>query len=451
MSVASRPEGAKIYQGDPDADSSGGLTREQRLELVARVHSKLLEEVEPKKLTALSREEMMDEVRAALGRAAAEGVPPLSGRARIRVLREVFDEVHGYGPIQPLIEDPSLTEIMVNGPDQVWAERDGKLFLTDLRFRNDAHVLRIIDRIVTPLGRRVDESSPMVDARLPDGSRVNAIIPPLSLVGPCINIRKFSRVPYTADDLIAFGTMPPAMMAFLKACVVGRLNIIISGGTGSGKTTSLNVLSSFVPASERVVTIEDAAELQLQQEHVVTLESRPANLEGKGEVNIRMLVRNALRMRPDRIIVGEVRGGEALDMLQAMNTGHDGSLSTAHTNSPRDTLARLETMVLMAGMDLPSRAVREQIASAMNLIVHQHRFSDGSRKVTHISEMQGMEGDVIVLQDLFLYRQSGVDQSTGSVIGEHTATGLRPRLLPLLESRGIHLAPDMFAPQGGKK
>jgi pilus assembly protein CpaF len=451
MSVVTRQDQTKMYQsGDGDIEGLGGITRQERLDIVARVHTKLLEEVEPSKLSALTREQMMDEIRTALDKVAQEGVPALSGRARIRVLREVYDEVNGYGPIQPLVEDPSLTEIMVNGPDQVFMERDGKLFLTDIRFRDDGHVLRIIDRIVTPLGRRIDESSPMVDARLPDGSRVNAIIPPLSLVGPTINIRKFSRVPYTADDLIAFGTMTPTIAALLKACVVGRLNVVISGGTGSGKTTTLNVLSSFIPNVERIVTIEDAAELQLQQEHVVPLESRPANLEGRGEVTIRMLVRNALRMRPDRIIVGEVRGGEALDMLQAMNTGHDGSLSTAHTNSPRDTLARLETMVLMAGMDLPSRAVREQIASAMNLIIHQHRFSDGSRKITHISEIQGMEGDVIVLQDLYLFKQTGVD-AEGKVIGEHTATGLRPKFLPLLESKGIHLSPDIFAPQGGKR
>jgi pilus assembly protein CpaF len=451
MSVDTARDNVNAYRvGEADTEASAGLTRQERLDLVARIHAKLLEEVEPRKLAALSREKMMDEIREALDRAGAEGLPPLSGRARIRILREDHDEVRGYGPLQPLIEDPTLTEIMVNGPEQVYAERDGKIFLTDIRFRDDAHVLRIIDRIVTPLGRRVDEASPMVDARLPDGSRVNAIIPPLSLVGPCINIRKFSRVPYTAEDLIAFGTMTPGMTAFLKACVTGHLNLIISGGTGSGKTTTLNVLSSFIPNSERIVTIEDAAELQLQQEHVVTLESRPPNLEREGEVTIRMLVRNSLRMRPDRIIVGEVRGGEALDMLQAMNTGHDGSLTTAHTNSPRDTLARLETMVLMAGMDLPARAVREQMASAMNLIVHQHRFSDGSCKVTHVSEIQGMEGDVIVLQDIFLYRQRGVD-SAGKVIGEHVATGLRPKFLSLLDSRGIHLAADMFDPQGGKK
>jgi pilus assembly protein CpaF len=426
-----------------------GLAPDQRLELVARVHASLLEEVELRKLVALPRAQMMDAIRAALARVSDTGTPALTSRTRMQVVREVYDEVTGYGPIQPLVEDPALTEIMVNGPRQVYVERDGKLFLTDLRFRDEAHVLRVIDRIVAPIGRRIDEASPMVDARLPDGSRVNAIIPPLSLVGPCINIRKFSRVPFTADDLVSFGTMTPVMKALLQACVVGRLNVIISGGTGSGKTTTLNVLSSFIPNSERIVTIEDAAELQLQQEHVVTLESRPPNLESEGEITIRMLVRNALRMRPDRIIVGEVRGGEALDMLQAMNTGHDGSLSTAHTNSPRDTLARLETMVLMAGMDLPSRAVREQIASAMNLIVHQHRFSDGTRKITHISEIQGMEGDVIVLQDIFLYRQYGVD-AEGRTVGEHLATGLRPKFLGLLESKGIHLSPEIFAPRRDK-
>jgi len=451
MDTLVKQDGTNMYQnGEQSTEAMGGLTREERLDLVARLHAKLLEDVDPKKLTALPRERMMDEIRLALDNVAADGIPALSSRARIRVLREVYDEVSGYGPIQPLVEDLTLTEIMVNGPNQVYAERDGKLFLTDIQFRDDAHVLRIIDRIVTSIGRRVDEASPMVDARLPDGSRVNAIIPPLSLVGPCINIRKFSHVPFTADDLIRFGTMTPAMMSFLKACVVGRLNVIISGGTGSGKTTTLNVVSSFAPESERIVTVEDAAELQLRQEHVVTLESRPPNLEGEGEITIRMLVRNALRMRPDRIIVGEARGGEALDMLQAMNTGHDGSLSTAHTNSPRDTLARLETMVLMAGMELPSRAIREQIASAMNLIIHQHRFSDGSRKVTHVAEIQGMEGDVIVLQDIFLYRQRGVD-GNGNVVGEHYATGLRPKFLPLLESKGIHLSPDMFAPPGGEK
>jgi len=414
------------------------------------VHTKLLSEMEPQKLAGLPRERMLEFIRTALEKVGLEGVPPLTGRAQNRIIQEVYDEVNGYGPIQPLVEDPTFTEIMVNGPDQVYVERDGKLFLTDIKFRDDAHVLRIIDRIVTPIGRRIDEASPMVDARLDDGSRVNAIIPPLSLVGPCLNVRKFSLVPYTADDLIRFGTLTQPMVDFIKACVIGRLNFIVSGGTGSGKTTTLNVLSSFIPESERIVTIEDAAELRLQQDHIVRLESRPPNLEGQGEITIRMLMRNSLRMRPDRIVIGEVRGAEALDMLQAMNTGHDGSLSTAHTNSPRDTLARLETMVLMAGMNMPSRTIREQIASALNLIIHQQRCSDGVRRVTHISEIQGMEGDVVVLQDIFVFRQHGVD-ADGKIIGEHVATGLRPRFISLLESKGIELSTDFFAPPGGRK
>ena len=439
-----------LYQvGEQGADGMGGLTREQRLALVDRVHIKLLSEVDPKLLAGLPRERTLEKIRAALDRVSLEGIPPLTGRAQQRILQEVYDEVNGYGPIQPLVEDRTLTEIMINGAERVYVEREGRLLLTDIKFRDDAHVLRIIDRIVTPIGRRIDEASPMVDARLPDGSRVNCIIPPLSLIGPCINIRKFSAIPFTEDDLLRFGTVTPPMLAFLKACVIGRVNMMISGGTGSGKTTTLNLLSSYIPESERIVTIEDAAELRLEQEHKVRLEARPPNLEGRGEITIRMLVRNALRMRPDRIIVGEVRGAEALDMLQAMNTGHDGSLSTAHTNSPRDTLARLETMVLMAGMNLPSRAIREQVASAMHLIVHQQRFSDGTRKITHISEVQGMEGDVIILQDIFVFRQQGVD-ANGRVIGRQVATGLRPKLLPALESKGIHLSPDMFTPGGVK-
>jgi pilus assembly protein CpaF len=424
------------------------MGREERMTLIAKVHTELLDAFEPAELASMAQDQMMQEIGAALDRVLASDGHPLPQNARLRIIREVYDEVRGYGPIEPLIEDATLTEIMVNGPKQVYAERDGQLFLTDIVFRDDAHVLRIIDRIVSPLGRRIDEASPLVDARLPDGSRVNAIIPPLSIIGPCLNIRKFSRTPYTAEDLIKFGTMTTAMMAFLKTCVIGRLNVIISGGTGSGKTTTLNVLSQFIPESERIVTIEDAAELRLHQDHVVRLECRPPNLEGKGEITVRQLVRNSLRMRPDRIIVGEARGGEALDMLQAMNTGHDGSLSTAHTNSPRDTLSRLETMVLMAGMDLPARAIREQIASAVNLIIHQQRFRDGSRKVTHVSEIQGMEGDVVVLQDLFLFEQQGVDKD-GKVIGEIRATGLRPKFLPRLLSQGLSLPPDLFSPHGG--
>jgi len=361
----------------------------------------------------------------------------------MRIADELFDEIMGYGPITPLLNDPEISEIMVNGPDQVYVERKGKIELTEVFFRDDAHVMNIIDRIVSPLGRRIDESMPMVDARLPDGSRVNAIIPPLSLVGPVITIRKFSQDPLTIEDLIQFNTLTPEMARFLEACVKSRLNIVVSGGTGSGKTTTLNVLSSFISPTERIITIEDAAELQLHQPHVVTLESRPPNIEGKGAISIRDLVRNALRMRPDRIIVGEVRSGETLDMLQAMNTGHDGSLTTGHANSPRDMLSRLETMVLMAGMDLPVRAIREQIASAIDLIIHQSRLRDGSRRITHITEVQNMEGDVIVLQDLFNFIQTGVDDD-GRVIGEFRATGMRPKFIDRLEVSGYKLPVEVF-------
>ena len=364
---------------------------------------------------------------------------------RLRLKREMVDEIIGYGPINPLLQDPDVSEVMVNGPRQVYAERNGKLELTGVRFRDDDHVLNVIERIVAPIGRRIDESSPMVDARLPDGSRVNAIIPPLALSGPTLTIRKFAADPFTVEDLIQFGTLTREMADFLQACVKGRLNVIVSGGTGSGKTTTLNVVSSFIPENERIVTIEDAAEIQLRQPHVLTLESRPANIEGKGEVTIRDLVRNSLRMRPDRIVVGEVRSGEALDMLQAMNTGHDGSLTTGHANTPRDMIARLETMVLMAGMDLPVRAIREQIASAVDLIIHQSRLRDGSRRITHLTEVQGMEGDVITLQDLYVYRQKGIDEQ-GRVNGEFMATGIRPKFTEMLESNGIQLPHTLFNP-----
>ncbi|HBV98141.1 MAG: type II secretion system protein E [Peptococcaceae bacterium BICA1-7] len=362
-----------------------------------------------------------------------------------RLAEEIVDEAIGFGPITPLLKDPSISEVMVNGPHQVYIERYGRLEKTDVCFRDNDHVLHIIEKIVAPIGRRIDESMPMVDARLPDGSRVNAIIPPLALSGPTITIRKFFREPLQIADLVNLGTLTGPMAEFIDACVRGRLNIVVSGGTGSGKTTTLNVLSSFIPSDERIVTLEDAAELQLRQEHLVTLESRPPNLEGKGAIAIRDLVRNALRMRPDRIIVGEVRSGEALDMLQAMNTGHDGSLTTGHANTPRDMLSRLETMVLMAGMDLPVRAIRDQISSAIDLIIQQSRFRDGTRKVTHITEVQGMEGDVIVLQDIFSYRQAGVDED-GKVTGQFIATGIRPKFYSRLEEAGIKLDHSIFVP-----
>ncbi|MDW7677016.1 MAG: CpaF family protein [Bacillota bacterium] len=364
---------------------------------------------------------------------------------RQRLKQEMVDEIIGFGPINPLLQDPDVTEIMVNGPRQIYAERGGKLQLTNVHFRDDDHVINVIERIVAPIGRRIDESSPMVDARLPDGSRVNAIIPPLALSGPTITIRKFAVEPFTVRDLVAFGTMTQEMADFLDACVRGRLNIFVSGGTGSGKTTTLNVLSSFIPETERIVTIEDAAEIQLRQPHVITLESRPSNIEGKGAVTIRDLVKNSLRMRPDRIVVGEVRSGEALDMLQAMNTGHDGSLTTGHANTPRDMIARLETMVLMAGMDLPIRAIREQIASAVDLIIHQSRLRDGSRRITHMTEVQGMEGDTITLQDIYRFKQSGIDER-GKVVGEFVSTGIRPKFTEMLESNGIQLSHELFNP-----
>ncbi len=367
----------------------------------------------------------------------------LSKADRLKITNEVVDEVLGYGPISSLIRDQSITEIMVNGPDQVYVEKNGKLFLTAVRFKDSSHIMQVIDKIISPIGRRIDESSPMVDARLPNGSRVNAIIPPLSLNGPTITIRKFSETPYAIKDLINFGTISPQVAMFLKVCVESRQNIIVSGGTGSGKTTTLNVISTFIPGDERIVTIEDAAELQMSQEHVVRLETRPVNLEGKGEITIRDLVRNALRMRPDRIVVGEVRSGEALDMLQAMNTGHDGSLTTGHANSPRDMLARLETMVLMAGMDLPLKAIREQVASAIDIIIQQARMKDGSRKITHVTEIVGMEGEVITLQDIFVFKQTGRDDR-GRIVGSLAPTGIVPHFMEKLEGLQTLLPKDLF-------
>lgn len=362
---------------------------------------------------------------------------------RARLVSDICDEILGYGPIEPFLKDDSITEVMVNGPKKIYIERMGKLHLTAAQFHDNAHLMSVIDKIVTPIGRHVDEASPLVDARLPDGSRVNIVIPPLSLIGPCVTIRKFSKTPLSVENLISFGTLSEQMAIFLRACVKAKLNIMISGGTGSGKTTTLNVISSFIPHDERIVTTEDAAELRLEQPHVVTLEARPANIEGKGRVSIRDLVRNSLRMRPDRIIVGEVRGGEALDMLQAMNTGHDGSLTTAHANSPRDVLSRLETMVLMSGLDLPVRAIRDQISSALDLIIHQERIQDGSRKITYITEVQKMEGDVIVLQDLYRYRQTGFDDS-GKALGVFEPTGLQPQFLSKFKAHNVELPRDLM-------
>ena len=412
------------------------VSKENMLAVQEAVHRNI---VEHSKITQeqRSRESLTPIVEQALDEYLATADILLVGRSKREAVKGIIDEIIGYGPIQELLDDSEVTEIMVNGPSHTYVEMHGKLTASAKIFRNDQHVLRIIDKIVAPLGRRIDESSPMVDARLPDGSRVNAVIPPLSLRGPTLTIRKFAKIPFVSEDLIRFGTLTQTMLDFLDCCVRARLNVLISGGTGSGKTTTLNVLSSFIPHDERILTIEDAAELQLQQEHVITLESRPSNLEGKGEITIRMLVRNALRMRPDRIVVGEVRGGEALDMLQAMNTGHDGSLTTAHANNPRDALSRLETMVLMAGADLPVRAIREQTAAAINIILHQNRLSDGSRRVTHITEVQGMESDNVVLQDIFVYKQEGIDER-GQVLGKHTSTGLRPRSLERFKQFGIN-------------
>jgi pilus assembly protein CpaF len=415
--------------------------RESFRDVKFRIQNRVIQDLDPK-LDLSNQVEVRRQIEEIFGKVIDEEGLALTRAERVRMLEQITDEIIGLGPLEPLLRDESITEIMVNGPRQVYIERSGKLELTNVVFQNDDHVMRIIDRIIAPIGRRVDESSPMVDARLTDGSRVNAIIPPLSLVGPVVTIRKFAASPFTTDDLIRFGTATADMFDFLRACVEARLNLFVSGGTGSGKTTTLNVLSSFIPNDERIVTIEDAAELQLRQEHVVTLESRPPNIEGKGAIPIRELVRNALRMRPDRIIVGECRSGEALDMLQAMNTGHDGSMSTGHANSPRDMLSRLETMVLMAGVDLPLRAIREQVASAVDLIVQQSRLKDGTRKIVNITEVQGMEGDVIVMQDVFVFEQTGLVE--GKIEGRLKPTGIRPKFVEKFEIMGINLPPGLF-------
>ena len=416
-------------------------TRDAFKDLKERIQDKLVAELDPA-MDVSRTDEVRRTIQDMFEQILAQENIILSRSERERLFEGIVAEILGFGPLEILLADENVSEIMVNGPDKVFVERKGKLTKTNIIFESNEHVLKVIDRIVSPLGRRIDESSPYVDARLPDGSRVNAIIPPLALNGPTLTIRKFEKDPLTIDDLIRFGSMSAETAEFLKACVKSRLNIVVSGGTGSGKTTLLNVLSSFIPNDERIITIENAAELQLRQEHVVTLESRPPNIEGKGEVTIRDLVINCLRMRPDRVVVGECRGGETLDMLQAMNTGHDGSLTTAHANSPRDMLSRLETMCLMAGMDLPVRAIREQVASAVDVIIQQTRLRDGSRKVVNVTEVQGMEGDVIVMSDIFAFEQQGIEN--GKIVGRLKPTGIRPKFYERMEASGIVLPPNVF-------
>jgi pilus assembly protein CpaF len=415
--------------------------RDAQRELKERIHARLIAELDPK-LDVNKTDEVRKNLETLYNAALEEENIPMNRADRSKLFEQLVADILGYGPIEPLLGDESITEVMVNGPKNVYIERAGKVEKTSVTFENDAHVSRIIDRIVSPIGRRVDESQPYVDARLPNGSRVNIIIPPLALRGPTVTIRKFFKRMLTAERLIEIGSISPEAIELLKACSYARLNVIVSGGTGTGKTTFLNMLSSFIPSDERIITVENAAELQLQQEHVITLESRPPNIEGKGEVTIRDLVINTLRMRPDRIVVGECRSGEALDMLQAMNTGHDGSMTTIHANSPRDTLSRLETMVLMAGLDLPVRAIREQIAAAIDVIIQLERMRDGTRRTVAITEVQGMEGDVIVMQDVFKFEQLGIEN--GKILGRLQPTGIRPKFTDKLEAAGIQLPPEVF-------
>jgi pilus assembly protein CpaF len=427
--------------------SRGGNSGGDYNDLKARIQNKLIAELDPS-MDITRKDEVRRQIQELFNSILAEENMVLSKAERQRLFEVIVAEIIGLGPIEVLLHDESISEIMVNGPKNIFVERKGHLTRAPVTFDSDEHVMRIIDRIVSPLGRRVDESSPLVDARLPDGSRVNVVIRPIALCGPTITIRKFSATPLSVQDLIRFGSMTEGIAEFLRACVIGRLNMVVSGGTGSGKTTLLNVLSAFIPNDERIITVENAAELQLQQEHVVTLESRPANIEGRGEITIRDLVTNCLRMRPERIVVGECRGGEALDMLQAMNTGHDGSLTTAHANSPRDTLSRLEVMCLMAGMDLPVRAIREQIASAIDGIIQQMRLRDGSRKILFITEVQGMEGEMVTMTDIFEFEQTAFEK--GKIVGRIRATGIRPKFITRIEEAGINLPPSVFG-VGGRR
>lgn len=423
--------------GGGDSDVLRRLKEEAREQLFTRLGNRISD-------TSMGETQLQELVRREVTALVTNGSVPLKSEERRRLIKEITDDVLGYGPLQKLLDDDSVTEIMVNGHENVYVEKSGILSRADSRFTSEEHLRRVIERIVGRVGRRIDESAPLVDARLEDGSRVNAIIPPLAFTGSTLTIRKFGRQPLNVDDLVAKGSLSPQMVELLQACVLARLNILVSGGTGTGKTTMLNALSSFIPESERIVTIEDAVELQLQQDHLVRLEARPANIEGRGEIKIRDLVRNSLRMRPDRIIVGEVRGGESLDMLQAMNTGHDGSLSTLHANSPRDAISRLETMVLMAGMDLPLRAIREQIASAVDVIVQLTRLRDGTRRVTHVTEVQGMEGDIITLQDAFLFDYSAGVDAHGRFLGSAKSTGVRPHFTDKFAEQGIAVSPSIF-------
>lgn len=416
-------------------------SRDAFVDLKNRIQQKLIAELDPS-IDITQTSEVRTTIQEMFETMLVDEQIVLSRNEKRVLFEQIVAEILGFGPLEKYLSVEGITEIMVNGPRQVYVERDGKLQRVNTLFEDDEHLMRIIDRIVAPLGRRIDEGAPMVDARLPDGSRVNAVIPPISINGPTLTIRLFSKIPLTIDNLVEFGSITREAVDFLRACIVARLNIVVSGGTGSGKTTLLNILSNFIPDTDRIVTIENAAELQLRQEHVVTLESRPANVEGRGEVTIRDLVVNSLRMRPDRIVVGEVRSGEALDMLQAMNTGHDGSLTTLHANSPRDALSRLETMVLMAGMELPHRAIREQIASALDLVVHTDRMRDGTRKVVSISEVQGMEGDVITMSEIFRFEQTSIED--GKVIGRLRPTGLRPKFMYKIREAGIMLPPSIF-------